>query len=398
MALTDVAIRALKQGDKPVRAFDEKGLYLEVAPSGGKWWRFKYRFMGKEKRISFGVYPEVGLKDARDRRDEARKLLANGTDPGEQRKAEKEATAQKALHSFEGVAREWFEGFRRTVKPSHAEKIIRRLEADVFPRIGGRPIADITAQELLGAMKLIEGRGALETAHRALQNCGKVFRYAVAHGLKDRDPSGDLRGALPPVKGRNFAAITDPEGVGKLLRSFDQFKGSYTVQAALRLAPLVFVRPGELRQAKWAEINFEKAEWRYHIEKTDSPHLVPLSTQALAVLQGIHEITKESMYVFEGRTKNHPISENTVNAALRKLGYDTQKDMTGHGFRAMARTILHEELEIDPAVIEHQLGHQVPDALGTAYNRTKFIKQRRAMMQRWADYLDELYIKAGRDK
>jgi integrase len=390
MPLTDTAIRKLKPAEKPVRSYDSGGLYLEVAPSGGKWWRLKYRIGGKEKRLSLGVYPDVGLKDAREKRDAARKLLADGIDPAEHRKEQKAAKVERASNSFETVAREWFGKYSPNWAKSHADKIISRFERDVFPWIGARPIAEINAPELLRAIRRIEERGVLETAHRALQNCSQVFRYAVAHGLAERDPSGDLRGALPPVKGRHFAAIIDPAGVAKLLHSFDDFKGSYIVLAALRLAPLVFVRPGELRQALWADIDLDKAEWRYTVTKTNSPHLVPLATQAVAILRDLQRITRDSTYVFAGRQPKRPMSENTVNAALRRLGYDTQKDMTGHGFRAMARTILHEELRFDPVVIEHQLAHQVPDALGTAYNRTKFLKERVLMMQKWADYLDKL--------
>lgn len=393
MSLTDTAIRKLKSAEKPVRVFDSGGLYLEVAPSGGKWWRLKYRYGGKEKRISLGVYPDVGLKNARDRRDAARKLITEGVDPGEHRKEQKAARAERAASNFEVVAREWFSKYSPNWAKSHADKIISRFERDVFPWLGSRPIAEINAPELLRAIRRIEERGVLETAHRALQNCGQVFRYAVAHGLAERDPSGDLRGALPPVKGRHFAAITDPEGVAKLLRSFDSFKGSHIVLAALRLAPLVFVRPGELRQAKWADVDLNKAEWSYTVTKTSSLHLVPLAKQAIVILRDLHCVTGNTEYVFAGRKPKRPLSENTVNAALRRLGYDTQKEITGHGFRAMARTILHEELHFDPIVIEHQLAHQVPDALGTAYNRTKFLKERRAMMQQWADYLDS--IKAG---
>lgn len=395
MPLVDTALRSAKPSQKAYKLFDERGLYVEVAPSGGKWWRLKYRFGGKEKRLSLGVYPDVGLKEARERRDTARKLLAEGIDPGEHRKQQKAAKAERSANSFETVAREWFGKYLPNWAKSHADKIISRLERDVFPWIGERPIAEIKAPELLRAIKRIEDRGVLGTAHRALQNCGQVFRYAVAHGLAERDPSGDLRGALPPVKGRHFAAITDPAGVAKLLRSFDGFKGSYIVLAALRLAPLLFVRPGELRKAEWAEVDLDAAEWRYVVTKTHSPHLVPLAKQAVAVLRDLKRITGMSRYVFAGRNPQRPMSENTVNSALRRLGYDTQKDITGHGFRAMARTILHEELHFDPVVIEHQLAHQVPDALGTAYNRTKFLKERRAMMQKWADYLDKL--KAGAD-
>lgn len=390
MPLTDTAIRNAKPGEKPYPIRDEKSLYLIINPSGSKWWRWDYRFAGKRKTLSMGVYPDVGLKAARDRRDEARRLVADGIDPGENRKIQKAALLERAENSFEVVAREWYAKFSPNWAASHSSKIIRRFEREVFPWLGGRPIAEINAPELLRTIKRIESRGILETAHRTLQNCGQVFRYAVAHGLCERDPSGDLRGALPPVKGRHFAAIVDPDGVAKLLRSFDDFNGSFIVLCALKLAPLLFVRPGELRQAEWAQIDLEAGEWRYTVTKTDTAHLVPLASQAVAILRELQPLTGHRRYVFAGRNPQQPMSENTVNSALRRLGYDTQKDITGHGFRAMARTILHEELHFEPAVIEHQLAHSVPDALGTAYNRTKFLKERKVMMQVWADYLDKL--------
>jgi len=395
MPLSDTAIRRAKPTDKPYKLPDERGLFLLIQPNGSKYWRQKYRFDGKEKSLSHGVYPDVGLKAAREKREDARRLLADGIDPGENRKIQKAARQERAANSFEVVAREWFAKFSPNWATSHSGKIISRLERDVFPWLGHRPIDEIKAAELLRSIKKIEARGVLETAHRALQNCSQIFRYGVAHGLCERDPSVDLRGALPPVKGRHFAAIIDPVGVAKLLRSFDDFKGSYIVLCALRLSPFVFVRPGELRQAEWSQINLESGEWSYTATKTQTAHLVPLASQAVAVLRDLQLLTGHGRYAFAGRNPLMPMSENTVNAALRRLGYDTQKDMTGHGFRAMARTILHEELHFDPAVIEHQLAHSVPDALGTAYNRTKFLKERKVMMQEWADYLDKL--KAGAD-
>ena len=394
MSLTDTAIRNAKPREKAYPLRDEKSLYLIINPNGSKWWRLDYRFGGKRKTISMGVYPEIGLKAARDKRDDARRLLADGIDPGENRKIQKAARHERAENSFEVVAREWFAKFSPNWATSHSTKIIRRLEREIFPWLGARPIDEIKAVELLRTIKRIESRGILETAHRTLQNCGQVFRYAVAHGLCERDPSGDLRGALPPVKGRHFAAIVDPAGVARLLRSFDTFKGSFIVLCALKLAPLLFVRPGELRKAEWASLDLDSAEWRYTVTKTNTAHLVPLASQAVAILRDLHALTGDGRYAFAGRDPQKPMSENTVNAALRRLGYDTQKDITGHGFRAMARTILHEELHFDPVVIEHQLAHSVPDALGTAYNRTKFIKERTAMMQVWADYLDKLKIGA----
>ncbi|ERJ39038.1 Integrase [Burkholderia sp. AU4i] len=390
MALTDVTIKNAKPGEKPIRLFDGGGLYLEIAPAGGKWWRLKYRFDGREKRISLGVYPDVGLKDARERRDAARKQLANGVDPGDAKKARKAASEERAANSFELVAREWFARYAPGWASSHADKIIQRLERDMFPWIGGRPIAEITAPELLSLLRRIEGRGAKDTAHRALQNCGQIFRYAVATGRAERDPSGDLRGALAPLKHEHYAAITDPVKAGELLRAIDGFKGTFVVKCALQLAPLLFVRPGELRKAEWSGFDLDKAEWRYTVSKTGTEQLVPLATQAVALLRELRDLTGQRQHVFPGRDPRKPMSEAAINAALRRMGYDTKTEITGHGFRAMARTILHEELHVRPEVIEHQLAHRVPDTLGTAYNRTKFLKERRMMMQQWADYLDRV--------
>lgn len=393
MPLSDLAIRGAKPSDKPVRMFDGGGLYLEVSPAGSKLWRLKYRFNGKEKRLSLGIYPDVGLKDARERRDAARKLLANDIDPGENKKVQKAAKVERAANSFEVIAREWFAKHSPGWAASHADKIIRRLELDVFPWIGGKPVAEISAPELLTTLRRVESRGALDTAHRVHQNCGQIFRYAVATGRASRDPSGDLKGALPPARHENFASITDPAKVAELLRAIDAFSGTFVVRSALLLAPLLFVRPGELRRAEWASFDLDKAEWRYFVTKTKTEHSVPLATQTVAILRELHALTGHGRYVFPGRDPQKAMSEAAVNAALRRMGYDTKTEITGHGFRAMARTILAEELHHKPEVIEHQLAHKVPDALGTAYNRTKFLKERRVMMQEWADYLNKL--KAG---
>ena len=393
MPLTDTAIRNAKPGEKPVKMFDGRGLFLIVTPAGGKWWRLRYKADGKEKLLSLGVYPDVGLKDARERREAARKLLADGVDPGEHRKAAKAVKVERAANSFEVIGREWFEKNRETWAPSHADKIIKRLENDVFPWLGGKAIAEITAPDVLTVLRRIEGRGTLDTAHRAGGNCSQIFRYAIATGRAVRDPVPDLRGALPPARGGNFAAITEPAKVAELLRAIDAFSGTFVVKSALLLAPLLFVRPGELRRAEWADFDLDKAEWGYFVTKTKSDHLVPLASQAVAILKELHALTGHGRYVFPGRDPHKAMSEAAVNAALRRMGYDTKTEITGHGFRAMARTILHEELHQKPEVIEHQLAHKVPDALGTAYNRTKFLKERKAMMQLWADYLDKL--KAG---
>lgn len=392
MALTDTAIRKAKPADKPFKLFDEKGLFLLVtSKGGGKWWRLKYRYGGKEKLLSLGIYPEVSLKEARARRDDARKLLADGVDPGEHRKEQRVVKAERTSNNFEAVAREWFAKHSPNWASTHADKIIRRLEADIFPWLGAKPIAEITAPMVLSCLRRIESRGALDTAHRALQNCGQVFRYAVATGRAERDPCGDLKGALPPAKSGHFAALTEPDAVAKMLRAMDEVSATFVVKSALKLAPLLFVRPGELRTMRWDEVDLGRAEWRYTVSKTKTDHLVPLSTQAVAILEDLQPLTGHSEFVFPGaRTNGRPMSDGALNVALRRAGYSTRDQHTGHGFRAMARTILHQELGVVPEIIEHQLAHRVPDALGAAYNRTKFLEQRRVMMQQWADYLDKL--------
>lgn len=392
MPLTDTQIKTIKPEAKARKYTDEKGLFLLVTPSGGKLWRLKYRIDGKEKLLALGAYPDVSLKAARDRRDEARKQIAEGTDPSAARKAETAERIAQTEHTFENVAREWFESRKSTWVPGHADKIIRRLEVNVFPWIGAHPISELTAPAVLTVARRIKDRGRLETAHRALQNISQVFRYAVATGRTERDPTTDLRGALPPTRARHMAAITDPAEVGALLRAIDGFRGTLVVQSALRLAPLVFVRPGELRGAQWDEIDLERMEWRIPAErmKARREHIVPLSHQAVAILQELQPLTGHRQHVFTGRDPKKPMSNVAINAALKRMGYDTKTEITGHGFRAMARTILHEELGFDRDVIEHQLAHRVPDALGEAYNRTLFLKDRKRMMQAWADHLDRL--------
>jgi len=395
MPLTDTAIRNAKPAKTAKKLWDGGGMYLEVAPSGGKWWRLKYRFGDKEKRLSLGVYPDVSLKDARERRDEARKLLANEIDPGENRKARRAAKVERAANSFEVVAREWFAKRSPNWSASHKDRIIRRLEQDIFPWIGGKPIADLTPPQLLEVIRRIEKRGALETAHRVLRSCGQVLHYAVATGRAERVISGDLHGALPPVKGEHFASVTEPEKVADLLRAMDGYEGTLTVCCALRLAPLVFVRPGELRHAKWSDIDLDSAEWCYTVTKTDTRHIVPLSKQAVAILRELHPLTGRGCYVFpSARSTARPMSDNAILAAMRRMGI-SKEEMSGHGFRAMARTILDEVLGFRPDYIEHQLAHAVRDPNGRAYNRTAHLPERRKMMQDWADYLEKL--KAGAD-
>lgn len=392
MPLTDTAIRTAKPEAKARKLADERGLFLLVTPSGGKWWRFKYRFDGKEKLLSLGIYPDVSLKSARERRDDARRLLADGVDPGEHRKATKTMRAERAANSFEVVAREWFAKYSATWVPSHGDRILRRLERDIFPWLGGRPVAEINAPELLTVLRRIEDRGALETAHRALQNCGQVFRYAIATGRAERDPSQDLRGALPPPRKTHHAAITEPDSIGPLLRAMDAYAGAFVTKCALRLAPLVFVRPGELRQAEWPEFDLDGAVWEIPADrmKMKQAHIVPLATQAVDILRALGELTGGRRYVFpSARTYDRPMSNNAVLAALRRMGFE-KDEMSGHGFRAMARTVLDEVLGFRVDWIEHQLAHAVKDPNGRAYNRTAHLKQRREMMQAWADYLDKL--------
>jgi integrase len=395
MSLTNTTIRSIKPSRKTVKLFDERGLYLEVSPSGGRWWRLKYRYEGKEKRLSLGVFPDVSLKDARDRRDAARRLLGDGVDPSENRKAQKSAQAERAANSFEVVAREWFAKYSPNWAASHSGRVVRLFERDIFPWIGGRAIAEITAPDLLAVVRRIEARGALETAHRARGNCGQVFRYAIATGRSLRDPSGDLRGALPPAKGRHFAAKTDPKEVAGILRAMDGYEGTLPVRCALRLAPLVFARPGELRSAEWANIDLDGKEWRYTVTKTNTPHIVPLSRQAVEILRELKPLTGSGRFVFpSARSKERPMSDNAILAAMRRAGID-KDEMSGHGFRAVARTILDEVLGVRPDYIEHQLAHAVRDPNGRAYNRTAHLPERRKMMQQWVDYLDKL--KAGAD-
>lgn len=392
MPLTDVAIRKTKPTDKTQRLFDGGGLYLEITPAGSKLWRQKYRIEGKEKRLAHGSYPDVSLADARARRDAARRLLANGADPGEHKRAEKAASEMRAANSFEAVAREWFAKFSKGWAQSHADKILGRLERDLFPWVGARPVAEVKAPELLRCLRRIESRGALETAHRVLQNSGQVFRYAIATGRADRDPSADLRGALAPWKPKHYPAPTDPAAVGELMRAIDGYSGGNVVKAMLQLAPLVFVRPGELRQAEWSEIDLDAKEWNIpaHKMKMREPHLVPLSKQAIAILIDLQPLTGHRAYIFPGgHNPRKPMSENALNAALRRMGYD-RDTMTAHGFRAIARTLLDEELGFRPDYIEHQLAHAVRDPLGRAYNRATHLPERRRMMQAWADYLDTL--------
>jgi integrase len=394
MSLTDLEVRRAAAQERTYRISDGRGMYLEISPAGGKYWRLKYRFNDREKRLALGVYPDVTLAHARRKRDEARAMLADGIDPSQAKKDKKRLARLNAANTFEAVALEWFERQASTWASSHSEKIMGRLKKDIFPWLGPRPIAEITAPEVLEVLRRAEKRGANDTAHRVHQNCGQIFRYAIATGRALRDVSADLRGALRPNRHTHFASITDPTKVAGMLRAFDSFSGTFVVRAALQLAPLLFVRPGELRQAEWAHFDLERREWRYTVSKTKTEHLVPLATQVVEILKELQALTGQWRYVFPGRDRRKPMSGAAVNAALQRLGFDTKTEITGHGFRAMARTILHERLRFPAEVIEHQLAHKVPDALGAAYNRTKFIDDRIAMMQAWADYLARLKAEA----
>ena len=390
MSLTIVAINHAKPKDKTYRLYDEKGLYLEVTKAGGKLWRLKYRFGGKEKRLAIGPYPEISLKEARAARDAARAQLAAGTDPSEYKKLMKATSLSNSANTFEAIAREWHSGQSRIWSPIHTKNVSDRLSRNVFPYLGNKAIADITVPELLQVLRRIEARGAFETAHRVLGNVSEVFRFAIASGKADRNIAVDLKGALQPVKKKHLAAVTEPKRAGELLRMIDSYSGTLTVQCALKLAPLVFVRPGELRTAQWRDINLETAEWRYTVTKTQTEHIVPLSRQALEILSTMHPLTGRWDYVFpSARSRHRPMSNNAILSAMRRMEID-KEEMSGHGFRAMARTILDEVLGYRPEIIEQQLAHQVRDPLGRAYNRTTHLEDRKAMMQAWADYLDTL--------
>jgi len=387
--LSAVEVKAVCYQDRPQKLFDGGGLYLHVLPSG-RYWRLKYRFGGKEKLLALGVYPEVGLKDARKGRDEARELLAQGVDPSAHRRTTRTATAHAAADTLEAVAREWWESVHRhRVIASHADRNLRRLEMHLFPTLGRRPIAEVTPGELLEVLRRVEQKGNIETAHRVRTLSGQVYRYAVTTGRAERDIAADLRDSLRTPETKHYAAIIDPKEIGPLLRAIDGYGGQPGTRAGLQLAPLLFVRTGELRKAKWADFDLDAAEWHYTPSKGGSPLVVPLPRQAVAILRELQDLTGQGQYVFPSlRGRGRPMSDNTLGAALHRMGY---KDiMTAHGFRAMARTVLPERMGYPAEYVEQQLGHAVRDPLGRAYNRTTFLEQRREMLQAWADYLDGL--------
>ncbi len=388
--LAPLQVRNAKPKAKDYKLSDGGGLYLLVTSSGGKLWRLKYRFEGREKKLALGAFPEVSLSTARQKRNEAKEQIAQDIDPSAFRK-EKKAAEIMEQETFETVAREWHKQFESKWVPKTAKSVLKMLDNNVFGEIGNKPISIIDAPMLLKMLRRIEARGANYTAHRVRGLCGQIFRYAVATGRADRDPSSDLKGALAPIKTTHRAATTEPAKIAPLLRMLDDYQGSMVVKYALRLLPLLFVRPGELRTMKWSEVDLDKRKWSFFVTKTEIEHIVPLARQAVAILRELQQATGDGDYVFpSARSNTRPMSDMAMNAAMRRMGIDTKREITGHGFRAVARTILDEVLGFRPDFIEHQLAHAVKDPLGRAYNRTSHLKERKKMMQQWADYLDAL--------
>lgn len=394
MALTDTQLRNAKPKEKDYSISDSLGLSILITAKGGKWWRFRYRHLGKPKLMSLGTYPEVSLQQARSKRDEARALVADDKDPSEVRKQKNADDKLNSENTFHAVADAWHLLHNKDKSERHKQRVRRWLDVYLFPSLGAKPISKITAPKVLEATSILQKQGKLETAHRVIQVAGQVFRYAIQKGFATYNPTPDLKGALPPPVVKNMAAMIEPKDFANLLRNIDSYKGTLTVQCALKLAPLLFQRIGELRHMKWSDIDFENNEWRYFVNKTKTPHIVPLSVQAVSIIKTMQTYSGNGEYVFPGgRTHERPMSENAINAALRNMGYDTQQEITGHGFRAIAQTLGEQELGLDPKHIERQLAHAVVNPLGTAYERAQFLKDRKLMMQKWANYLDEL--KAG---
>lgn len=386
MALTDTEVRNAKPKERPYKLYDEKGLYLIVTPKGGKWWRFNYRFQGKQKTLSLGTYPEVTLKEAREKRDELRKKIANKEDPSIARKS-------SSVMLFGDLAWDWYESRKASWTPNHAETVVGRLKNYIIPAFGKKPLSSINTPEVFQFLKQLQAEGKIETAHRVKQIISMIFRYAIVNGSASYDPTSSLgRGMLISPRANHYPTLLEPEKIGGLMRAIDGYE-SIIVRYALKLLALTFLRPGELRHGRWEEVDLEEAIWEIPAErmKLKKPHLVPLSRQAIQAFSNLKLFTGDSSYVFPStRDRNRPISDMTLNAALRRMGFSTKEEITSHGFRAMARTILHERLGYSPDVIELQLAHAVPDRLGEAYNRTKFLEERKRMMQDWADYLDSV--------
>ncbi len=391
MPLTDIKVKRAKPRVKAYKLADSEGLFLLVTPKGAKYWRLKYRFNGKEKLLALGVYDQVTLLEARTKRNAARSLLAKEIDPGLLKQERKRTNKIAAENNFEGIAREWHAKFSPQWSPKHSFRVINQLEKEIFPWLGRRAISEVSAPELLSALRRVENRGAIETAHRTHQICGQVFRYAIATGRAERDLSLDLRGALPPSRKKHHATLTDPNAIGELMRAIKDYEGHFVTKCALRLASILFVRPGELRKAEWSEFDLNSAEWRIPPEKMKMrvTHIVPLSHQAVLILNELFPLTGNRKYVFPSvRTFARPMSENTVNAALRRLGY-TKDEICGHGFRSMASTLLNEH-GWNRDAIERQLAHAERNNIRAAYNYAEYLPERRKMMQHWADYLDEI--------
>ncbi|HBG06911.1 MAG: integrase [Geobacteraceae bacterium GWC2_58_44] len=396
MGLTDLKIKKAQPQDKDYRLPDGDGLFLQVTTKGGKWWRLRYKFEGREKLLSLGVYPDISLSDARERRHEARAMVAKGIDPSADRKAVKAKKIEESANSFAAIGKEWHAHLvgNKAWSADHATTIMTRLEKDVFPWIGAKPIAEVTAKEIKAILDRVRSRGVIETARRVRTIMGQIYTYAIATDRANYDISAGFKGYLPATSKtrRHMSSVTDPKELAPLLRAMDAYQGGLVAQCALKLLPMLFVRPGELRHMEWGEIDLEAGEWNIPGEKMKMrlPHLVPLSRQAVAVLSEIRPLTGDGKYVFPStRSFSRCMSDNTINASFRRMGFDGET-IVGHGFRATARTILDEVLDFRPDIIEHQLAHAVRDPNGRAYNRTAFLEQRREMMQTWADYLDGL--------
>lgn len=395
--LTDTKLKSLVAKEKAYKVSDAGGLYIQVKPNGGKYWRMKYRFMGKEKLLAVGVYPNVTLAAARKARDSAKELLTNGVDPALHKQQQRDHRHTEIANSFGSIAIEWHSKQATKWAAVTAQRQLALLDNDILPYLGKRPVTDLKTFELVGCLNRIVDRGALETAHKARQVLNQVCRYAKQTGRLEHNPASDLAGAIPPKQTNHMAAITEPAPFGRLLVDIDRYQGTQIIRIALALAPLVFQRPGELCAMEWSEVDLEQALWIIPLEKkkernkTEGDHIVPLSAQALALLKDIHPLTGHGRYVFPNqRNYDAPIRTESLNKALRLIGYDTRHQQCIHGFRACARTMLDEQLQLRIEWIEHQLAHKVRDALGNAYNRTKHLPERINMMQRWADYLDSL--------
>lgn len=396
MGLNNLVVNNAKPKDKSYKLADSRGLYLFVHNKGYKYWRYKYRYQGKEKLMQFGAYPEISLKEARNLHNDAHRLVSDGIDPiaNKNEIAQQKDIAENSL--FKVVANEWYEKEATNWADSTASKNRRFLDVHLIPKLGNEDIASIKAPQVLEVLRPIEAKGKNETAHKVKRAAGQIFRYAIITGRAEYDPTSNLQGALKTVRVKHRAAIIDPSKVGKLMLKIDSYVGSLSVQAALKLSPLFFVRPGELRQMEWSEIDWDKKQWVIPKErmKLREELIVPLSTQAFCILEDLNEIMLSNRFVFPSNNISKPLSDNAVRTALRSMGYGND-DMTPHGFRAMARTLLDEELGFQVEWIEQQLAHKVKDPLGRAYNRTKHLPQRRDMMQKWADYLDNLKSGAG---